>query len=120
MYSQLDSITSGAASGQLMFDEPLDTVLLGLLGDNYWGDNAVAVDSCARSFLVAAWAARELAVAARGPMPLCWSWRWTSSLSMYLGMGVFGYLCRLAVPLGLCWVLGNGSVRSATRAGSQM
>jgi hypothetical protein len=41
---------------------------------------------------------------------------------MYLGMGVFAgtYLCRLAVPLGLCWVLGNGSVRSATRAGSQM
>jgi hypothetical protein len=36
MYSQLDSITSGAF-GQLMFDEPLDTVLLGLLGDNYRG-----------------------------------------------------------------------------------
>jgi hypothetical protein len=45
MYSRLDSITSGAF-GQLMFDEPLDTVLLGLLGDNYWGDNAAAVDSC--------------------------------------------------------------------------
>jgi hypothetical protein len=42
-------------------------VLLGLLGDNYWGDNAAAVDSCVRSFLVEAWAARELAVAARGP-----------------------------------------------------
>ncbi len=42
MYSRLDSITSGAF-GQLMFDEPLDIVLLGLLGDrcdNYWGDNA--------------------------------------------------------------------------------
>jgi hypothetical protein len=36
--TQLDSITSGAF-GQLMFDDPLDTVLLGLLGDNYWGDN---------------------------------------------------------------------------------
>jgi hypothetical protein len=42
-------------------------VLLGLLGDNYWGDNAAAVDSCVRSFLVEAWAVRELAVAARGP-----------------------------------------------------
>jgi hypothetical protein len=57
MYSRLDSITSGAF-GQLMFDEPLDTVLLGLLGDNYWGDNAAAVDSCVRSFLGEAWAAR--------------------------------------------------------------
>jgi hypothetical protein len=66
MYSRLDSITSGAF-GQLMFDEPLDTVLLGLLGNNYWGDNAPAVDSCVRSFLVEAWAARELAVAARRP-----------------------------------------------------
>jgi hypothetical protein len=34
--------------GQLMFDEPLDTVLLGLLGDSYWGDDAAAVDSCVR------------------------------------------------------------------------
>jgi hypothetical protein len=34
---------------------------------NYWGDNAAAVDFCVRSFLVEAWAARELAVAARGP-----------------------------------------------------
>ncbi len=42
-------------------------MLLGLLGDNYWGDNAAAVDSCVRSFLVEAWAARELAEAARGP-----------------------------------------------------
>jgi hypothetical protein len=67
MYSRLDSITSGALVGQLMFDEPLDTVLLGLLGDNYWGDNAAAVDFYVRSFLVEAWAARELAVAARGP-----------------------------------------------------
>ncbi len=50
-----------------MFDEPLDTVLLGLLGDKYWGDTAAVVDSCVRSFLVAAWAARELAVVARGP-----------------------------------------------------
>ena len=39
---------------------------------------------------------------------------------MYLGMGVFGCLRRLAVLLGLFWVLGNGSVRSATRAGNQM
>ena len=39
---------------------------------------------------------------------------------MSLGLGVFGYLCRLAVLLGLCWVLGSGSVRSATRAGSLM
>jgi hypothetical protein len=66
MYTRLDSITSGAF-GQLMFDEPLDTVLLGLLGDSYWGDAAPAVDSCVRSFLAEAWAARELAVAARGP-----------------------------------------------------
>ncbi len=44
MYTRLDSITSGAF-GQLMFDEPLDTVLLGLLGDSYWGDTAPAVDS---------------------------------------------------------------------------
>jgi hypothetical protein len=66
MYSRLDNVTSGAF-GQLMFDEPLDTVLLGLLGDNYWGDNALAVDSCVRSFLVEAWATRELAVAARRP-----------------------------------------------------
>jgi hypothetical protein len=65
MYTRLDSITSGAF-GQLMFDEPLDTVLLGLLGDSYWGDTAPAVDSCVRLFLVEAWAARELAVAARG------------------------------------------------------
>jgi hypothetical protein len=68
MYSRLDGITSGAF-GQLMYDEPLDTVLLGLLGDNrdnYWGEKALAVDSCVRSFLVEAWAARELAVAARG------------------------------------------------------
>ena len=39
---------------------------------------------------------------------------------LYLGMGVFGCLRRLAVLLGLFWVLGNGSVRSATRAGNQM
>jgi hypothetical protein len=59
-------ITAGAF-GQLMYDEPLGTVLLGLLGDNYWGEQAPAVDSCVRSFLVAAWVAREAAVAARGP-----------------------------------------------------
>jgi hypothetical protein len=50
-----------------MYDEPLDTALLGLLGDNYWGEQATAVYSFVRSFLVAAWAAREAAVAARGP-----------------------------------------------------
>ena len=66
LYSQLDSITQGAF-GQLMYDEPLDTVLLGLLGGTYWGADALAVDSCVRSFLVAAWVAREAAVAARGP-----------------------------------------------------
>ena len=66
LYSRLDAITTGAF-GQLMYDEPLDTALLGLLGDNYWGEQATAVDSCVRSFLVAAWAAREAAVAARGP-----------------------------------------------------
>jgi hypothetical protein len=42
--SRLDSITSGAF-GQLMFDEPLDTVLLGLLGDNYW-DGAITLRGC--------------------------------------------------------------------------
>jgi hypothetical protein len=93
MYSRLDSITSGAF-GQLVFDEPLDTVLLGLLGNNYWGDNAPAVDSCVRSFLVEAWAARELAVARRPATVLDWRWRWTWSMSMYLGLCVFGYLCR--------------------------
>jgi hypothetical protein len=66
LYSQLDSITQGGF-GQLMYDEPLDVVLLGLLGDAYWGAAALAVDSCVRSFLVAAWAARGAAVAARGP-----------------------------------------------------
>jgi hypothetical protein len=51
---------SSGAFGQLMFDEPLDTVMLGVLGDrNYWGDSAAAVDSCVRSFLGEAWAARE-------------------------------------------------------------
>jgi hypothetical protein len=39
---------------------------------------------------------------------------------MYLGLCVFGYLCRLVVRLGLCWVLGNEFARSATRAGSRM
>jgi hypothetical protein len=67
LYSRLDNITHGAF-GQLMYDEPLDIVLLGLLGDTYWGTDALAVDSCVRSFLlVAAWAAREAAVAAQGP-----------------------------------------------------
>ncbi len=103
-------------------------MLLGLLGDNYWGDNAAAVDSYVRSFLVAAWAARELAVAARGPAtvlelegdlesePCTWAFK----KQIYLGMGVFGCLRRLAVLLGLFWVLGSRSVRSATRAGNQM
>jgi hypothetical protein len=104
---ELDSITSGAF-GQLMFDEPLDTVLLGLLGDNYWGDNAAVVDSCVRSFLVAAWAARELAVVARGPATVCVVELEVDLagllVSMYLGLGVFGYLCPLAELLGLCWV----------------
>ncbi len=35
LYSRLDAIITGAF-GQLMYDEPLDTALLGLLGDNYW------------------------------------------------------------------------------------
>ena len=65
MYDRMDNITSGAL-GQLMCDESLDTALLGLLGDSYWGADAPAVDSCVRSFLVEAWAAREAAVAARG------------------------------------------------------
>ena len=119
MYSRLDSITSGAF-GQLMFDEPLATVLLGLLGDNYWGDNAAAVDSSVRSFLVEACATRELAVAARGPATVLELEVDLGSEHLYLGMGVFGCLRRLAVLLGLFWVLGNGSVRSATRAGNQM
>ncbi len=53
MYSRLeDGITLGAF-GQLMYDEPYGchTVLLGLLGDNYWGDIALAVDSCVRHAL---------------------------------------------------------------------
>jgi hypothetical protein len=61
LYSRLDAITTGAF-GQLIYDGPLDTALLGLLGEQ-----ATAVDSCIRSFLAAAWAAREAAVAARGP-----------------------------------------------------
>jgi hypothetical protein len=64
LHAELDSVTSGAF-GQLQYDEPLDQVLLSLLGDSYWGAAAGAVDSCVRSFLVAAWAAREAAVAAR-------------------------------------------------------
>jgi hypothetical protein len=44
LYSRLDAITTGVF-GQLMYDEPLDTALLGLLGDNYWGEQATAVDS---------------------------------------------------------------------------
>jgi hypothetical protein len=118
MYSRLDNITSGAF-GQLLFDEPLDTVLLGLLGDNYWVDNALAVDSCVRSFLVEAWAARELAVAARGPATV-------PELEVDLepehvpGPVRVRVPCRLAVLLGLCWVLGNGYVRSAARASGRM
>jgi hypothetical protein len=92
MYLQLGTITSGAFS-QLMFDEPLDTVLLGLLGDKYWGDTA-AVDSCVRSFLVAAWAA---AVVARGPATVL-------ELEVDLESEHVPYLCPLAVLLGLCWV----------------
>ncbi len=100
-------------------------MLLGLLGDNYWGDNAAAVDSCVlcvRSFLVAAWAARaELAVAARGPVtvlelegdlesePCTWAWACSGACA--------GWQCRWGC---FVWVLGNGSVRSATRAGNQM
>jgi hypothetical protein len=64
LHDALDSITSGAF-GQHLYDEPLDQVLLSLLGnDSYWGTTAGVVDSCVRSFLVAAWA--EAAVAARG------------------------------------------------------
>ncbi len=65
LYSRLDAITTGAF-GQLMCDEPLDTALLGFLGATTGprGEQATAVDSCVRSFLVAAWAAREAAVAA--------------------------------------------------------
>ncbi len=65
LHAELDSVTSGAF-GQLQYDEPLDQVLLSLLGDSYWGTAAGAVDLlCVRSFLVAAWAAREAAVASR-------------------------------------------------------
>ena len=108
MYSRLDSITSGAF-GRLMFDEPLDTVaitlrLLTLACAPFWWKLGRRVS----------W--RWL----QGGLPLCWSWRWTWGLSMYLGMGVLGCLHRLAVLLGLFWVLGNGSVRSATRASNQM
>ncbi len=39
---------------------------------------------------------------------------------MYLGLCVFGGLCRLVVLMGLCWVLGNIYVQSATRAGGRM
>ena len=41
-------------------------------------------------------------------------------MSMNLDVCVFGYLCRLAVLLGLCWVLGSEFVQSATHAGGQM
>jgi hypothetical protein len=50
---------------------------------------------------------------------MCLSWRWICSLSMCLGLCVLGCLCRLAVLLGLCWALGNASVRSATRGGGR-
>jgi hypothetical protein len=66
LYGRLDDITAGAF-GQVMYDEPLETVLLGLLGDAYWGPAAPAVDSCVRSFLVAAWEAHEAAVAVHAP-----------------------------------------------------
>jgi hypothetical protein len=49
----------------IMSDEPLGRVLSGLLGDSCWGAAAGAVDSCVRSFSVAAWEARGAAVAAR-------------------------------------------------------
>ncbi len=100
-------ITSGAL-GQLMFDEPLDTVLLGLLGDKYWGTTTGAITL---RWLTLACAPFWWQLGRRvnwrwlqGGLPLYWSWRWTWSLSMYLGLGVFGYLCPLAVLLGLCWV----------------
>ena len=41
-------------------------------------------------------------------------------MRMNLDVCVFGYLCRLAVLLGLCWVLGSAFVRSATHAGGRM
>jgi hypothetical protein len=97
-------------------------VLLGLLGDNYWGDNAAAVDSCVRSFLVEAWAARELAVAARGPAAVLQVEVDLESEHVPAGLG----RVRVPVPIGsaagavMCWVLGNGSVQSATRTGSRM
>jgi hypothetical protein len=65
LHAALDSVTSGAF-GQLQYDEPLDQVLLSLLGDSYWGTAAgAAVDSCAPFWWRRAWAAREAAVAAR-------------------------------------------------------
>jgi hypothetical protein len=52
-YSRLDAITTGAF-GQLMYDdEPLDTALLGLLGDNrdnYWGEQATAAMQLTRVY----------------------------------------------------------------------
>jgi hypothetical protein len=44
----------GEEFGQLLYDEPLETVLLGLLGDRYWGKwgaTAPAVDSILRAWV---------------------------------------------------------------------
>ena len=97
MYSRLDNVTSGAF-GQLMFDEPLDTVLLGLLGDNYW-DGAITLRLLTLACAPFWWKhGRHVSWRSlQGGLPLCWRWRWTWGLSMYLGMGVFGCLRRLAV-----------------------
>ncbi len=69
----MQSVLAVVGSAMLMYDEPLDTVLLGMLDDNYLVDQqALAVDSinlylvCAPAWLVAVWDAREAAPAARG------------------------------------------------------
>jgi hypothetical protein len=86
-------------------------------GDNYWDDNAAAVESCVRSFLVEAWAARELAVAARGPATVL-------ELEVDLGSehGPGHGRIRVPAPIGSAAgaVLGAGERICAHGVGNQM
>ncbi len=127
MYSRLDAITTGAF-GQLMYDNghwTLDTALLGLLGGlargttTGWGEQATTVDSCVRSFLVAAWAAREAAVAAWGPTAIL-------EVALDAEPEPAPLSVRVRVPVQLAqWpalrgVLGTRSVLIVIRGGAQV
>jgi hypothetical protein len=75
LHSRLDAITTDRAFGQLMYDEPLDTALLDLLGDKYWGEQATAVDSC----YGLSWWRPGL----HGGRLLFWRWLWMLSWSLH-------------------------------------